>query len=321
MQLRKWLYLLLAVLFAYYLSRHWSDLREVGRVILNGTWYWMLAAALFQVLHYAFHGTALRESFASLGIVRRRRDYLKVTMASLAVNVVAPSMNLSGSAFAVDETRRKGFPPVSSVVAVALTTISDGIACILGAILVAGVLFIREDLSSNMLLGVLLLTAVVISITSLTIFFWKRPHTLNWLFTLMGKKRSRKWKEEWHRITSVALPFKKVWKVLVYEVLQHFANFFSLICIFLAFGIDPVSIVPATVYVVGVIFIILSPTPMGIGFAEGGMVLAMVSQGMPEAQATAVTLAFRGMSFWLPFLIGTIFLHNINQERPREATV
>jgi uncharacterized membrane protein YbhN (UPF0104 family) len=172
-----------------------------------------------------------------------------------------------------------------------------------------------------MLLGVLLLSAVVISIASLTMYFWKRPHSLNWLFRLIGKKRSGKWKEDWHRITGLSLPIKKVWNVLVYEIFHHVANFFSLICVFIAFGIDPVSIIPATVYVVGITFIVLSPTPMGIGFVEGGMVLAMVSQGVPEAEATAITLAFRGISFWLPFMVGAIFLHNINQERPREATV
>lgn len=319
MQVRKLLYWALAGLLIFYLVNHRTELLNVVRVVLHGTWYWMAFAVFFQVFHYIFHANSLRESFASMGMPRRRREYLPITLAALAVNVVAPSLNVSGAAFVVDEMRKKGYKAVGSVIATAIAVLSDGVAFVVGALLVACFLFIKQELSAPVLLGVLFLTSTVLTLVALILFFWKRPNSLNWLFSIIGKKRAHTWKEEWHKITEVALPFKKITPVVMYEGLSHLTNFMSLCCAFLAFGIDPVSLVPATAYVVAVIFIIFSPTPMGIGFAEGGMALAMVGQGVPEAEATAITIAFRGVSFWLPFLIGTFFLHKIQQDARHES--
>ncbi len=58
----------------------------------------------------------------------------------------------------------------------------------------------------------------------------------------------------------------------------------------------------------GILFWIVSPTPQGIGVVEGVMTLVFTSLGVPAAVSTTVTLAFRGLTFWLPLIVGFIIL-------------
>jgi hypothetical protein len=59
---------------------------------------------------------------------------------------------------------------------------------------------------------------------------------------------------------------------------------------------------------IGYLFLIVSPTPSGIGFVEGAMTLTLKSLGVPLEAATVITLAYRGLTFWFPFAYGFIAL-------------
>jgi phosphatidylglycerol lysyltransferase len=50
---------------------------------------------------------------------------------------------------------------------------------------------------------------------------------------------------------------------------------------------------------------------MGIGVVEGVMPLVFISLGVSHSVAILVTLAYRGLSFWLPLLVGFILLHRV----------
>ncbi|HSX44853.1 MAG TPA: lysylphosphatidylglycerol synthase transmembrane domain-containing protein [Candidatus Saccharimonadales bacterium] len=60
------------------------------------------------------------------------------------------------------------------------------------------------------------------------------------------------------------------------------------------------------VFVIGVIFSTLSPTPGGLGGAEAGIVLSLTSIGVSSQQALAAALSYRLVSYWLPILPGLI---------------
>jgi uncharacterized protein (TIRG00374 family) len=65
-------------------------------------------------------------------------------------------------------------------------------------------------------------------------------------------------------------------------------------------------------FAIGYLFLIVSPTPSGIGIVEGVMAIALASLGVNFSYAVVITLAYRGMTFWLPLAIGAVafrFLH------------
>jgi phosphatidylglycerol lysyltransferase len=100
-------------------------------------------------------------------------------------------------------------------------------------------------------------------------------------------------------------------RTLAVALSAHLVDLASLYVLFLAFH-EPVGIgVLVAGYAMGMLFWIVSITPQGIGIVEGMMALVYTSLGVPAAQATVVALAFRGLTFWLPLLIGFILLRQV----------
>lgn len=56
------------------------------------------------------------------------------------------------------------------------------------------------------------------------------------------------------------------------------------------------------------VFYVVSITPGGIGVVEGVIALVYTSLGVPADKAAVITIAFRGLSFWLPMLVGFILI-------------
>jgi phosphatidylglycerol lysyltransferase len=86
--------------------------------------------------------------------------------------------------------------------------------------------------------------------------------------------------------------------------------------LFLAFdfriGIGPL----VTTYAIGILTWIVSPAPQGTGVIEGAMVLAATTLGVPWNVAVTVTLAFRGLTFWLPVIWGFFMLRRVKTFEP-----
>lgn len=94
-------------------------------------------------------------------------------------------------------------------------------------------------------------------------------------------------------------------------LIAHLVDLTSLYALFLAFH-EPVGIgVLVAGYAIGVLFWIVSITPQGIGVVEGMMALVYTSLGVPAAQGAVIVLAFRGLTFWLPLLIGFFALRQV----------
>ncbi len=99
-----------------------------------------------------------------------------------------------------------------------------------------------------------------------------------------------------------------------YAVGAHVLDLATVYALFLAF-LGPVALGTLVAgYAVGILFGIVSPTPMGV--VEGAMTLVFSSLGISGSVATAVVLAFRGMTFWLPMAIGFVLLRRLRSFAP-----
>jgi uncharacterized protein (TIRG00374 family) len=66
-------------------------------------------------------------------------------------------------------------------------------------------------------------------------------------------------------------------------------------------------------FAISYLFLIVSPTPSGIGIVEGVMPLALSSLRVPWSQAVIITLAYRGITFWFPLGVGALALRYLNR--------
>jgi uncharacterized protein (TIRG00374 family) len=62
------------------------------------------------------------------------------------------------------------------------------------------------------------------------------------------------------------------------------------------------------------LFLIVSPTPAGIGIVEGIMPLALSSLKVQWSQAVIITLAYRAVTFWFPLGVGAFALRYITRD-------
>jgi uncharacterized protein (TIRG00374 family) len=91
-----------------------------------------------------------------------------------------------------------------------------------------------------------------------------------------------------------------------------------LLLIFLAFDQPVTAATLIAGFSIGHLFTLVSPTPSGLGVVEGAMTLALGTQGVPLEAATVITLAFRGYTFWLPFLYGFFGLRILHRQWDRQ---
>ena len=128
-----------------------------------------------------------------------------------------------------------------------------------------------------------------------------------------GLRRPPFLKEEWAQenagefnqaAVAVSQHPSRLIRTIVIAFFAHLLDITTLYILFLAFH-QPVGLGTLVAgYAMGILFWIVSITPQGIGVVEGVMALTFTSLGIPGAVATTVVLAFRGLTFWIPMLLG-----------------
>jgi uncharacterized membrane protein YbhN (UPF0104 family) len=81
-----------------------------------------------------------------------------------------------------------------------------------------------------------------------------------------------------------------------------------LVTVGLALDLDVPVTHMVVAYLAATVAVALIPTPGGIGSVEAALIVALVAAGGPAAVATAVVLAFRIVTVWLPLLPGALTL-------------
>jgi hypothetical protein len=84
---------------------------------------------------------------------------------------------------------------------------------------------------------------------------------------------------------------------------------------FLSFGVEFSTGTIIAGFATAYLFLVISPTPSGIGVVEGLLPLALTSLRVPWEAAVIVTLAYRGLTFWLLLLVGAIAFRILQREK------
>jgi glycosyltransferase 2 family protein len=88
-----------------------------------------------------------------------------------------------------------------------------------------------------------------------------------------------------------------------------------LLSIFIAFQVPFSAGTIIGGFAISYLFLIVSPTPSGVGIVEGIMPLALSSLRVPLSDAVIITLAYRGITFWLPLAFGAVAFRMLEREK------
>jgi uncharacterized protein (TIRG00374 family) len=83
-------------------------------------------------------------------------------------------------------------------------------------------------------------------------------------------------------------------------------DYLALVAALVAAGARPKPSLVLLAYVAAVVLGSIPITPGGLGFVEAGLTATLILAGVPGAQATLATLAYRLVSYWLPIAAGPV---------------
>ncbi len=319
---------LFAAFFWIVLSRLFQ-IETLLKALARGQVIWICTAALLQVGFYTAFTAIYQGAFHTVGLRKPPLLHLlPLTFAAVFVNVVAPSGGVAGGALFVDDAARRGESPAKAAAGVVVKTLSDFVAISLVLAAGLGYLLWRGHLQTYQMMGAVVFVTILLGLSgSLALGLWK-PSALQKALAgaqaLIDRisvriRRRRALSPGWAERSAkeLAQASKNVvshpgrgGRTLLFSLSAHAFNISSLYAIFRAFHteVPPGALIAG--YAIALLFLIVSITPMGIGVMEGAMVLAFQSLGIPLAVATIVALAFRGIGFWIPLLIGFVVLRH-----------
>jgi hypothetical protein len=258
------------------------------------------------------------------------RRLFPLTFAYIFVNVVAPTFGASGPALFATEASHRKDSPIRVLAGVLIANVAQFLT--FSVILLFGIfyLYTTKDLKLYQIIAASLLLALTAFLCSLFFLALKKPsalrYYLHWQIDLINKffafiRRKKRLSDVWvdDGVKEFVLASKnitrqkdKIKNLVIVYFFVHAVNIISLYFIFLAFNQHILFRALIAGFVMGVLFQIVGITPYGIGLTETAMALTFTSLDVPTETAVLITLTFRGITFWLPFLIGFILLRKVH---------
>jgi uncharacterized protein (TIRG00374 family) len=335
--IRRTLFWLLVIAFLWIVITRLTEIQSLAETLAQGQWQWVLAAFWLQLLYYTLVAASYQAAFKAVGVNSRVLHLIPITFASIFVGVAAPSIGASAAALFVDDAAQRGQSATRTAVGSLLYLIANLAAFFV--VLVVGMiyLFVQDNLRSYQVIAALTLVFFMALMVGVLLLGLWRPALLRRLLawiqrTLNGAlarfRRPPALKEDWAEGTAsefseaaaaIAQRPAGLRNTVLLALLSHLVDIASLLALFWAFNQPVGTGVLVAAYAMGILFWIVTIVPHGIGVVEGVMTLVIASLGVPADRAAVITLAFRGLSFWLPFAIGFFMLRRLRAFKITQA--
>jgi uncharacterized protein (TIRG00374 family) len=300
-----------------------SELETIMSTLRKAHLTFFILAIVVQLLWFITTGRMYQSIFYLLGVYESTLTLSRIATAANFINVVAPSAGVGGIALFASEARRRGHPPGKVTVAAALFLLLDQAAflCILALGLI--VLVRRNDLDASEITASLILLGIAIASAFTLYLGYRSEEKLGNLLAKIARGINRiakffRRKGEYlseiraHEFAhEVAEGFEgltekpsSLLRPILWGVLDKVLLMCILICAFLSFEVPFSAGTIIAGFSMAYLFLIVSPTPSGIGIVEGLMPIALTSLNVGWSEAVLITLTYRTVTFWVPFGIG-----------------
>jgi len=309
-----------------------SEFETILRTLRHAHLEYFFLAIVLQFVWFLTSGRMYKSVFRLLGIRESTFNLSLVATAANFVNIVAPSAGMGGVALFAAEAHRRGHPTGKVTVAAALFLALDQ-ASFLVVLSIGLIILIRQNnLSTSEISASLFLFFIALFYAFILYLGYRSEERLGNLLAKMAR---------WiNRIVKVFSKKEYLSEVRAHEFAHEVADGFSgltekksslirpvlwglvdkcllmliLVCSFLAFEV-PFSIETIVAgFSLAYLFLIVSPTPSGIGIVEGIMPIALNSLNVDWSQAVVITLTYRAVTFWLPLAVGALTFRSLHAD-------
>lgn len=334
----RWLLWIFVFVFVWIVISRFAEIKKLTETLMRGQWQWVLVAIGLQVIYHIIYSALYASAFDTVGVQSNVFDLIPVLFASMFVNSAAPSGGASGAALIVNDAVRRGQSAPKTLIGTLLVWIADFGSFTLVLIAGMAILLVYHDLKVYEVAGAVALLVMISALAGAMLLGFWRPGLLHRLLSWVQRTANRlavrfrrpavleaDWAEKntiqfTEAARAITTQPRRVARSFGIALGAHVIDLATLLVLFLAFHQAVGLGILVGGYAMGVLFWIVAITPQGIGIVEGVMALVFISLGVPVARATVIALAFRGLTFWLPLLIGFVLIQRVRIFRVREQT-
>jgi uncharacterized protein (TIRG00374 family) len=302
-----------------------AEIQDIVLTLQRGDWRFLSLAVLIEILWIINVGLSFKTIYQILGVKEKLSRLIILATAANFLNIIAPSGGIGGVAVFITEARSREYSTGRVTVASTLFVLFDYIGFLVILALGFGVLIRRDQLTATEITASIIIVIIALAIITVLVLGARSEQLLGDILvriTNMINKVVKRFRSKQagdyinpqraytfaHDIAEGIRELRTIPKELVIPALLAINGkvlmIILLLFVFLAFSV-PVSIGTLIAgFCVSYLFLIVSPTPSGIGIVEGLMTLALSSFYIPLGSAAVLTLAYRGFTLWLPLFIG-----------------
>jgi uncharacterized protein (TIRG00374 family) len=297
----------------------------------------LLAALLFELVCLFNSSATFAALYRLVGLQEGHAQMFRMATAANFINLIAPSGGLGGLAVFLDSARRRSIPPARVVVVGILYLLYEYAAtfCILapGFLVLAS----RHTLNRGELAAAGLLLAITLGAGLMLFLAHRSSERLGRLlarFAQLANACLRPFLHRDHFKTGSAHEFSRELaegieairggeRRLLWPLLFTLNNKVLLLCV-LAFTFLALN-TPFTLgtllggFSISMLFIYISPTPLGVGMVESILPAALSALSVPFTEALLITLAFRGLTVWFPLAVGGLSFRSLQKQALSEV--
>lgn len=333
--MKKFAFALILLLGIIFIIGSFSELREIGSVLSKGNAWFLSLAVLLEGLWVVNFGFSFKTLYRLVGIEKNLLPLTRLVTAVNFVNIVAPSAGVSGMAVIYTDATRNGHSSARVTVGSLLYLLFDYFGLL--SIIFIGLIILGfyDKLTVTDILAYILFLTLAVTLGGVLVLAAKSEVKLNRAAlvvsrfvnnitgpflkrTLITEIAARNFASE---VVEGVTALKHVRRGWLRPLVLTLTNKLLLVSIlgvtFLAFHVETTLAVVIAGFSIAYLFVIISPTPAGVGIVEGVMTLALKSLGIALEAAVVVTLAFRAVTFWLPLIIGMISFRTLHQPQPQ----
>jgi glycosyltransferase 2 family protein len=312
-----------------------SELETIMLTLQKSHLRYFFLAILIQLIWFVTTARMYQSIFHLLGVHESILALSRIATAANFINVVAPTAGMGGVALFATEARRRGHPAGKVTVAAALFLLLDQAAflCVLAVGLI--VLARRNDLDAGEISASIFLLCIAIVYALVLYIGYRSEEKLGKILAKIARGINRIVKffrkeaylsevrayEFAHEVSEgfsglTEKPSSLI-RPILWGILDKILLMLILVCAFLSFEVSFTAGTIIAGFSLAYLFLIVSPTPSGIGIVEGLMPVALTSLNVDWSQAVVITLTYRTVTFWIPFGIGAWAfrsLHTVGEE-------
>ena len=330
--MKKFIIALILLLTIFLIVTRFAEVQQIFQTLQHGDLRFILLAAVVEFAWIYTLATTYQVIYRILGLKEQRQRLFLLATAAYFLSIVAPSGGVSGMAVFISDARKRGMSSARVTVASALWVLFDygAFLCVLSLGLI--VLIRRDNLEWTEIIASIILLAIALGLATLLYLGMKSAASLGNTLAYLSRIVNTIARPFIHRdylqieraysfaheiaegITALKhKPLKDLVVPLLLSLLNKTLLITILILMFLAFKTPFTPGIIIASFSMGYLFLIVSPTPSGIGIVEGVLVISLSSLNIPLEAATVIALSYRGFTFWMPLAVGLFSFRRLTQ--------